>query len=72
MTAWAMRTSRDSQTHRDFVFNELLKGRLRQGWGWLPEQDLAAVAVRYSDAAIGYAGLSNEEKLAWGPLAYVG
>ena len=72
MTAWAMRTSRDSQKHRDFVFGELLEGRLRQGWGWLSEQDLAAVAVRYGDATVGYAGLSNEEKMAWGHWRMLG
>lgn len=72
MTAWAMRTSRDSQMHRDFVFSELLAGRLRQGWGWLPEQDLTVVARRYSDAAVGYAGLSDEEKMAWGHWRMLG
>jgi hypothetical protein len=72
MTAWAMRTSRDSQTHRDFVFDELLAGRLRQGWGWLPEQDLTTVAARYSDPAVGYAGLSSEEKMTWGHWRMLG
>ncbi|MBX9930141.1 MAG: hypothetical protein K2Y56_01155 [Methylobacterium sp.] len=70
--AWAMRTSRDSRAHRDFIFGELLEGRLRQGWGWLPEQDLATVSTRCSDPAVGYAGLSNEEKMAWGHWRLLG
>ncbi|WP_430913443.1 hypothetical protein [Methylobacterium sp. sgz302541] len=70
--AWAMRTSRDSRSHRDFIFGELLEGRLRQGWGWLPEQDLAAVAARSRDPAVGYAGLSEAEKMAWGHWRLLG
>ena len=37
---WAMRTSRDTPKHREFLRQELFEGRLRQGWGWHPEQDL--------------------------------
>lgn len=70
--AWAMRTSRDSRAHRDFIFSELLEGRLRQGWGWLPEQNLASVAARYADPAVGYAGLTDEEKMAWAHWRFLG
>ena len=37
---WAMRTSRDTPEHREFLRQELSEGRLRQGWGGYPEQDL--------------------------------
>ncbi len=38
---WAMRTDRRSSDIRDFLNEELFsKGRLRQGWGWDPDQDL--------------------------------
>ena len=40
MNCWAMRTSRDSEEHRRFLYAELLDGRLRQGWGWNESQDL--------------------------------
>lgn len=60
-----MRTSRDSESHRRFILSELLAGRLRQGWGWLPEQNLTLIRDRHADPTIGYAGLSDEEKWAW-------
>ena len=37
---WAMRTSRATPEHREFLRQELSEGRLRQGWGGYPEQDL--------------------------------
>lgn len=37
---WAMRTDPDN---RELLGKELLDGRLRQGWGYLEEQDLAKV-----------------------------
>ena len=40
MNCWAMRTSRDAEEHRRFLYAELLDGRLRQGWGWNESQDL--------------------------------
>ena len=41
---WAMRTSRDSESHREFIKDELFThGRLRQGWGDLEEQDLKLI-----------------------------
>ena len=45
---WAMRTSRDTPEHREFLRQELSEGRLRQGWGGYPEQDL-----RYIEEAWG-------------------
>ena len=44
MNYWAMRTSRDSEEHINFVRNELEnKGILRQGWGYCDEQDLRKI-----------------------------
>ena len=40
VNCWAMRTSRNSEKHRTFVYDELRSGRLRQGWGWHESQDL--------------------------------
>ena len=40
VNCWAMRTSRNSEEHRRFVYDELQSGRLRQGWGWHESQDL--------------------------------
>ena len=38
---WAMRTDRRRPDIRDFLTKELFsEGRLRQGWGWDPDQDL--------------------------------
>lgn len=38
---WAIRTDQD---RRGFIWNELRDGRLRQGWGYRPEQDLEHLA----------------------------
>ena len=43
MMYWAMRTSRDTQQSRAFVTDELSNGRLRQGWGYDPTQDLRRI-----------------------------
>ena len=40
---WAMRTSRNTLEHREFLRKELFEGRLRQGWGGYPEQDLRCI-----------------------------
>lgn len=40
MNCWAMRTSRDTDEHRQFLLKELREGRLRQGWGHYESQDL--------------------------------
>jgi len=37
---WAMRTS---ESQRSFIWAEVRRGRLRQGWGWEEEQDLQIV-----------------------------
>jgi hypothetical protein len=38
---WALRTD---QARRDFIWGELQAGRLRQGWGYLPDLDLEHLA----------------------------
>lgn len=38
---WAIRTD---QARRDFIWQELQEGRLRQGWGYRPELDLENLA----------------------------
>ena len=43
MIYWAMRTTRDTQESRRFVTEELSRGRLRQGWGYHPDQDLRRI-----------------------------
>jgi hypothetical protein len=40
MKYWAMRTDRQN---RELILDELRQGRLRQGWGWAPEQDLRVI-----------------------------
>ena len=46
---WAMRTSRDTDEYRKLVTDELFRGRLRQGWGWLDEQDLRRIHEAWRD-----------------------
>ena len=55
---WAMRTS---QSRSEFIWAEVRGGRLRQGWGWMDEQDLRKIAARRK-AGI---PLSPEEQAAW-------
>jgi hypothetical protein len=55
---WAMRTS---QWRPDFIWAEVRRGRLRQGWGSQAEQDLRLIATR-RQAGI---PLSPEELAAW-------
>lgn len=43
MAYWAMRTSRDSPEYRRFITEELVAGRLRQGWGYHESQDLKCI-----------------------------
>ena len=38
---WVMRTDRSRKAE---LWREVEAGRLRQGWGWLPEQDLELMA----------------------------
>lgn len=70
--AWAMRTSRDSEDHRRFVRSEIAAGRLRQGWGGSPEQDLRLVKARLEDKTVGWAGLTENEKWPWGHWRMLG
>ena len=55
---WAIRTDR---LNRDLIFNELKEGRLRQGWGWDPTQDLARIADKRKAGQ----ALSEVEAAAW-------
>lgn len=55
---WAMRTS---ASYPDFIWSEVRRGRLRQGWGWREEQDLRRIAARRAAGL----PLSPEEAAAW-------
>ena len=55
---WAMRTS---QHRPDFIWREVMDGRLRQGWGWIEEQDLERIKGR---RLLGVE-LTPEERVAW-------
>ena len=55
---WAMRTS---QHRPDFIWREAMDGRLRQGWGWMEEQDLRRIKERRRLGA----DLTPEERVAW-------
>ena len=47
---WAMRTSRDSEQHREFLRTELMeKGNLRQGWGREDDQDLSLIHAAWEN-----------------------
>ena len=46
---WAMRTSRDTPEHREFLRQELSEGRLRQGWGGYPQQDLRCIEEAWGE-----------------------
>lgn len=55
---WAMRTSVSGP---DFIWAEVRRGRLRQGWGWTDEQDLRRIALRRQNGE----SLGPEELAAW-------
>ena len=55
---WAMRTDR---ANRALILDELRQGRLRQGWGWLPEQDLRVIAKKREQGQ----DLTAGEQQAW-------
>jgi hypothetical protein len=55
---WAMRTS---VSLPDFIWAEVRRGRLRQGWGWTEEQDLRRISPRKQAGA----SLDEEELMAW-------
>ena len=55
---WAMRTS---PWERPYVWAEAQAGRLRQGWGWAPEQNLDIIA----EVVRRHGQLSEEQEMAW-------
>lgn len=55
---WAMRTSTSLP---EFIWAEVRRGRLRQGWGWMEEQDLRRISERLR-AGI---EIGPEERAAW-------
>ena len=55
---WAMRTS---PWERPYIWAEAQRGRLRQGWGWAPEQNLEVIAL----AVRAGQPLSEEQQMAW-------
>lgn len=66
MNIWAMRTSRDSEKHINFVKNELQnKGILRQGWGYCDEQDLRKIYDKQKDPNFDWKEYSSDELDAW-------
>lgn len=52
---------RTDRTAKSFILAELEQRRLRQGWGWLPEQDLRSVAAKLAAGT----PLSKPEASAW-------
>ena len=52
---------RTSVAYPDFIWAEVRRGRLRQGWGWMEEQDLRRIAARRQAGA----DLTAEEVAAW-------
>lgn len=55
---WAMRTS---PWERPYIWAEVQRGRLRQGWGWAAEQNLEVIAL----AVRAGQPLSDEQQMAW-------
>ncbi len=55
---WAIRTDRDNLV---FINSELSEGRLRQGWGSTPQEDLNCI----SDALKRNEALSDPQRLCW-------
>ncbi len=46
---WGFRTSRDSTEIREFILQELHKGRLRQGWGYQDDQNIEVIQRAWLD-----------------------
>jgi hypothetical protein len=46
-----MRASRDEETLRSFIWDEIRAGRLRQGWGYDDCQNLKRIAGRWSEVS---------------------
>ena len=66
MNIWAMRTSRNSEEHINFVKNELEnKGILRQGWGYCDEQDLRKIYAKQKAPNFDWKEYSSHELAAW-------
>ena len=66
MNIWAMRTSRNSEEHINFVKNELEnKGILRQGWGYCDEQDLRKIYDKQKAPNFDWKEYSTDELAAW-------
>ena len=55
---WAMRTSKDNA---NFIFKELKKGRLRQGWGYQYDQNLDEIRKALSEKR----SLNDDQKVCW-------
>lgn len=56
---WAVRTDRDN---RALLLDELRKGRLRQGWGWDPSQDLRLIQAEIVKGGPWWERLSATQK----------
>ena len=73
MNIWAMRTSRDSEEHINFVKNELQnKGILRQGWGYRDEQDLNKIYDKIIAPNFNLTELSSHEEAAFWNIKMLG
>ncbi len=59
---WASRTDKEYPTE---LFSELKAGRLRQGWGYDPSQDLRLIQKEEQSGADWWARLSNVQKEAY-------
>lgn len=56
---WAMRT--DTRNNTDYIWRELKAGRLRQGWGYRPDQDLHLIGRLRAQGG----SLNNDQKATW-------
>jgi hypothetical protein len=54
---------RTDKQRAPFILRELEQGRLRQGWGWRPEQDLRLIWQKVNSNGKG--SLTSEEASAW-------
>ena len=59
---WAIRTDKDNSKK---LFQELVKGRLRQGWGYDESQDLRIIQKEKSRGAEWWSKLNDTQKEAW-------
>lgn len=69
MSYWAMRTWRD---YPDLIMSELRAGRLRQGWGGDPDQDLRKVAQIWTPEGGDWDALSSAQQQTWRHFAMLG